>query len=150
MRLFRITRAHLAHTALNGDGAARFGGRWNSPGTPMVYTATSLALAALEVLVHLDMDAAGLDYVFIEIEVAKSRIHRPGAFPAGWDSLPESRPARTFGDAWAKGGSSLGLAVPSLIIPQETNVLLNPAHEDFGTIRSKGPQAFVFDPRLRV
>jgi RES domain-containing protein len=150
MRAFRLVKASLAHTALDGEGARRFGGRWNSPGRPMVYAASSLSLAALELLVHLrDPALLRRAYAYLALDAPDGLAQRldPGQLPAGW-RRPEHPLLKAMGDRWLESGASLALEVPSAVIPLEWNVLLNPLHPDWPQVASSVPVAFSFDPRL--
>lgn len=139
MRVWRVARAPFAD--LTGEGARLYGGRWNSPGRAMVYTAENPALAILEVRVHLDLepDLVPDDYVLIEMEL--------GEASAAAIELASDDPA-AFGDAWlARSGEPI-LKVPSFIAPQSFNYLVNPAHPGATAIRIVSTQPFAFDRRL--
>lgn len=149
MRLWRIARA--PHQALDGEGARRNGGRWNSEGVPVVYASYALSLAALEYLVHVDIEDAPADLVALEIEVpdgASQDEVRKEDLPEGWTRAEDQPACVAAGDAWAEAGESLLLVVPSAIIPQERNVLLNPRHAEAGGVRIVSSEPFCFDPRL--
>ncbi len=136
----RIAKA--AHVGLDGEGARLYGGRWNSPGRPMLYTAASPSLAVLEVLVHLDLppDLLPLDYRLLSIEV-------PDDAPRlELDAVPQDSVAT--GDAFLLAGQALCLRVPSQVVPQEINTLLNPRHPAFVGVRVVRDEPFRFDPRL--
>lgn len=122
-----------------------FGGRWNPVGSPVVYVADSIALAALEILVH--VDAASLDalYVSFGLTIPDTLIE---VFPASLASFPDASGAQTFGRAWISERRSAALSIPSAVVPQERNILLNPAHPDFARIVIGDPELFSFDPRL--
>jgi RES domain-containing protein len=128
------------------------GGRWTRPGIPAVYTSASLALAALEVFVNLERPEPPGDLVSIAADIPEtltvSRI-APSELPASWRSYPAPEALADLGARWAKELKSPVLAVPSAVIPQELNYLLNPLHSDFKRIRVGKPEAFRFDPRLR-
>jgi RES domain-containing protein len=126
---------------LNGEGARLYGGGWNSPGRPMVYTASTAALAVLEVRINLDLplDLLPDDYVLATIDLGDLAI----------EDLPDLPPdRRDFGDSWLAAMRSPVLRVPSVIVPESTNLLLNPAHWDAGRAKVTGKRAFQFDPRL--
>ena len=150
MRLYRLCRA--AHRALDGEGARLYGGRWNTSGVAVVYTSTSLSLAALEYLAHVNPDDVPGDLVAITLEVPDdaSGIERVQAseLPAGWERLGENPTCASLGDAWARAGRTLALRVPSAVVPEETNVLLNPRHADAAQVRVIAERPFAFDPRL--
>lgn len=150
MRAFRLAKASLADSALAGEGARRFGGRWNSPGRPMVYAASSLSLAALEILVHLREPALlRRAYVFLALDCPEGLAQRldPGQLPAEW-RRPEHPAPRELGDRWLASAASLALVVPSAVICLEWNILFNPLHPDWPLVSTSPPQAFAFDPRL--
>ncbi len=148
---WRITKRKHARNAFSGEGAREFGGRWNNPGTAIVYTAQSQSLAALEMLVHLDSSDLLQKYVLIAVEFDQSLIRpvEPAALPRDWRSDPAPPEIRSIGDDWVLAGSSAVLQVPSALVPGENNFLLNPAHQDFAKLRFGKPLAFRFDPRLK-
>ena len=137
MLVWRLSRKrHLDH-ALKGEGARRFGGRWNSKGVAVVYTAETLELALLEALVHLDVDALPRDYWQVSFEVPDASIAAPPIrLPKGWNEAPPYRPGvQKVGDAWVKAGRQLAMRMPASVLPERHNVLLNPAHEDMRRVR---------------
>jgi RES domain-containing protein len=143
LKVWRLARRPFA--ALDGAGARRYGGRWNRPGQAVVYTSQNLSLALLEIIVHLELPAARLppDYVKIEIEmpdeVACERI----------ESLPEtSAEMLELGVHWYESAATVGLVVPSVIVAEENNLLLNATHADFSRLRRNLPRPFGLDPRL--
>lgn len=149
--IYRICKTRHAAAAFDGEGARRFGGRWNSRGTRIVYTAGSLALAALEMVVHLGDEQLLLEYSYLTAEVAEDLIISVDDFrqlPANWRDSPAPIEAQQIGDDWAHARASAVLAVPTSIIPLELNYLLNPAHPDFDKVHLGEPTAFVFDERL--
>lgn len=147
MRAFRL--APMRHPPFDGEGARRFGGRWNSVGVPVVYLSEHLSLAVLEALVHQDRRHLAEDLVAYEIEIAAEQAEQIGDVPAGWFSDPLRRQPRRFGDAWAAGLRSFGLRVPSAVIPSEWNLLLNPRHPDAGELQIVKEAPFALDARLR-
>jgi RES domain-containing protein len=149
MLLWRLCRAVHAGSAFSGEGARRFGGRWNSRGVPMVYRSTSLALAAIELFVRLDPSQAPDDLVAISAPLPESEPAQTitqQELPAEWWTDPAA--TRALGDAWIRAGSSLALRVPSVPIRQEWNVLLNPLHPRMAELRIDPPQPFIFDARM--
>lgn len=148
MRAWRLTRATHAVDPLSGRGAALVGGRWNSPGRRMAYASSHRSLAVLEMLVHTTTSSVPQDLVFVPIEIPDRLIRAATTPPAGWDALPWSPAARRFGDAWLDDESSVGLQVPSIVVPAEFNVLLNPAHPRFRSLLLQAPENFALDPRL--
>jgi len=147
---WRIVKRKNARTAFTGEGARLFGGRFNSPGTAIVYTAQSQALAALEMLVHLDSFELLGAYVVFEIGIDESLIApvERSDLPENWTDDPPPAEVQAIGDAWVARGSSAVLRVPSVVIPDENNFLLNPRHEDFPKLQIRNPVSFQFDQRL--
>lgn len=147
---WRIVQAQHADTAFSGEGARLYGGRWNHKGTTLVYTAGSLALAALELLVHIEIYEVLAAYVCIPVEFGDKLCQRlpPARLPADWASSPAPLSTRNIGTYWVREGKSVAFAVPSVLIPVEVNFLLNPQHADFSQLKIGKPQEFHFDPRL--
>ncbi len=149
MILWRLTRAK--HQALDGEGARVNGGRWNSEGVPVVYLSSSLSLAALEYLVHIDPADAPTDLVALGIEVPDDVAVEevtPPSLPGDWFTVPDHPACTGSGDAWAARGSSLLLRVPSALVRTESNLLMNPRHPDAARVRTVRSERFSFDPRL--
>ena len=146
---WRIVRSLHFQSAFTGEGAARYGGRWNSRGRPVVYTSWSKSLAALEILVHLNPPLP-FRYVSVQIEFEERLVTRlvSSALPLDWRLEPPPQSTKQVGDAWLRARESAILAVPSVIIPDETNYLLNPGHPEFQDIIFGQPEPFMFDPRL--
>jgi RES domain-containing protein len=116
----------------------------------MVYTAGAQSLAALEMLVHTadPNDLVDLDYIMIPVEIDGGMILDPPKLPANWRTYPAPPSTMKLGDLWAQGKASVALRVPSVIIPAESNYLLNPAHSLFKGLAFGKPRAFAFDNRL--
>ena len=148
MIVWRLARRK--HVALDGEGARLAAGRWNSWGTPVVYASEHLSLAVLEVLVHVDSDLLPQDLTAFRIEipdgVSTARLDT-ATLPRGWRTRIDR--CRRLGDAWIAEARTAVLAVPSAVIPHETNVLINPRHEDSGRIHVVGSERFQLDARLR-
>jgi RES domain-containing protein len=140
---------HLAH-AFDGEGARRHGGRWNSPGVPVVYVAESLSLATLEILVHVHDGAFLRTYVAIRVTFDRKlvRVLEPSELPRDWMAVPLSTGARSMGDAWVSSGASAILRVPSAIVPGEHNYLINPSHPDVRHVRRDRAIPYRMDSRL--
>ena len=147
---WRITKQKHAKSAFTGEGARLYGGRWNSPGTAMIYTAQSQSLAVLEVLVHLDSPELLKKYVLFEVAVDEAYVDAldPSKLPRNWTVDPAPSEVQTIGDDWAAGGTSAVLRVPSTLVPGESNFLLNPRHPDFRKLRIGKALLFLFDPRF--
>jgi RES domain-containing protein len=136
---WRLCREPFAD--LHGEGARLYGGRWNSSGRPLVYAASTAALAVLEVRVHLDLSPELLpdDYVLVTIDLGKLGVEEVARMPA----VPQA-----FGDAWLREQRTPVLLVPSAIVPESPNLLLNPAHPAAARARIVGKRRFEFDRRL--
>lgn len=150
IRAYRLCKTRHAATAFSGEGARINGGRWNSPGKAVVYTASSLSLATLEVLVHLeDPEVFGNLFSWASLEIPPYTLETLPleTLAAGWNN-DSSRISRAIGDAWLRETRSAALAVPSAVTPGEWNYLLNPAHPDLPKILIGPPQTFRPDPRL--
>jgi len=149
-RAYRIVKARRAEGAFDGEGARLNGGRWNSKGTRMVYTAGSRALAGLEMLVHLTSSLLRMGYVVIEAEFDSrlAKAVRLEDLPKDWATSQPTAATQALGDSWARGATSPILAVPSAIIHEELNYLFNPLHRDFARIRIGELKPFAFDSRL--
>jgi RES domain-containing protein len=147
---WRLTKQKHAKMAFSGEGARQFGGRWNNPGTLMVYTAQSQALAALEILVHLESAELLEAYVFFRVDIDPVLVHTVSSteLPKDWNAHPPPPRLREIGDEWALAQHSVVLRVPSALLPAENLFLLNPRHPRFEEIQIGAPIPFGFDPRL--
>jgi RES domain-containing protein len=139
---------------LSGAGAERSGGRWNSPGRPLVYASSSIALACLKTVVHLNATGLPLNRFLVRIEVPdpvwnRRQVQTPDTLPVGWSAIPEGRVSMDVGDAWLKGLHCAILLVPSVIVPEETNVLINPRHPDAQRVVARKLRPWYYDGRLR-
>jgi len=150
MRVWRISKAKYAHTAFSGEGARLFDARWNFAGSPMVYTSSSLALAAVEFFVHLDPSVSPTALVSVTAEIpddlAIERI-KPAQLPRDWRRT-DHPVLQQLGTDWVKSQRSAALVVPSAAVEGEWNVLLNPAHPDFRKIDIREPRPFHYDERM--
>ncbi len=144
---WRIVKEKHAATAFSGEGARLYGGRWNSPGTSVVYTSGSRALAALESLVHLNPPVM-FSYVALSAGFDEALVEKAVELPADWRDQPVPASTKAIGDLWVKEARSAVLELPSVIIPGESNFLINPAHPDFQKIAIGKPEPFGFDSRL--
>lgn len=158
MYAWRIVSARRKDSALDGIGAARNAGRWNPLGVRVVYCAQSLALAVLEVRVHLPIQHQPTDsFVGLELEIREESIERPALsdLPSNWQQSPasstEDTGARRFGAQWVRDGRSVCIQLPSAVIPSESIFLLNPLHPVFAkAVNQKRELPVFFDPRLWV
>ena len=151
IRAFRLCKTCYLATAFSGEGARLSGGRWNSPGLAMVYTASSLSLATLEVLVHLeDPDAFKRLFSWLPLEIPEDLVERldPAQLPANWNTDETNSMSQSVGDVWLRSNRSAVLAVPSVVTPGERNYLLNPGHSGFSEIKIGKAESFLPDPRL--
>ena len=151
MRVWRLCQAAYAKRALTGEGGLYSPGRWHLQGARVVYAAATLSLAALELLVRMDRAFAPTDLTAVEIEIPGSvEVERLpwSKLPAGWDAYPAQESTQQLGTHWVEAGKTAVLAVPSAVIPRESNFVLNPAHPQFRRIRAVETMPFSFDPRL--
>lgn len=147
---WRIVKSKYAADAFSGQSASDYGGRWNSPGTRIVYTASSTSLALLEILVHLGFPQTLPSYSLILAifdDDLVLHLDQP-SLPDNWREQPSPRETQAIGDEWIAGGRSAVLAVPSVVVPHETNLLINPLHPDFAKITIHDPINFPIDGRL--
>lgn len=147
LRAWRIVKEKHVASAFDGEGARLYGGRWNSIGTRVVYTSGSKALAALEFLVHLNPPVL-FKLVAIPIAFEDALVEKVAKLPAGWTQHPPPPATQHIGDLWVNKARSAVLELPSVIIPDEPNYLINPTHPDFPKITIGKPTPFSFDPRL--
>jgi len=151
MQVFRLMKARFSSTALDGSGAKAYGGRWNSKGIAMIYTSDCVSLSALELLVHLHRAEVLNQYQLITLQIPDDGVMSldESALPDDWRQDPPSSTTARIGDEWSKSLQSIALAVPSAIVPQQHNILLNPTHGEFNSIVSEASnEPFDFDPRL--
>jgi len=147
LRAYRI--ADRRHKIFDGQGAALFGGRWNSPGRRVIYAAETYAGAMLEALVHANIGRLPKTQSWIEILIRKGiRIEELHAADIpGWDA-PDQRASRLYGDRWYDEGRTAVLLVPSIIAQPERNIAINQEHPDFLRIRATPPTPVIWDQRL--
>jgi RES domain-containing protein len=151
IRVWRLCQAIHQAAAFDGEGARRYGGRWNPKGRAVVYTAATLSLAALEILVHADGDLLAVEFAAFAVDIPDAVPIESVVLddlPARWGDEFPALICRRWGCAWLDRAETAVLAVPSAIIPAETNYLLNPAHPDFAKLVIGAPAPFAFDPRL--
>ena len=149
---WRIVKSRYAAQAFDGEGARLYGGRWNSPGVRMVYTAESLALAALEILAHIGKSNLLASYSRCAVhfdDFLVTSLDR-SLLPANWRTYPAPPDLQLLGETWVVNSSSVVLEVPSVLIKTESNYLINLQHPDFGSLIIDQPEPFDFDPRLIV
>ena len=151
-RIATDTKTYEAN-GLSGAGAKTTGGRWNAPGDAIVYTSETQALACLETVVHLNAGGLPLNRYLVSVTIpdpvwAKARTETPASLPVGWDADPSGRASIQFGTNWIRSMASALLRVPSVIVPDEYNVLINPLHPDSKGIAAVKIRRWLYDPRL--
>jgi len=153
--VWRIATDAPTYTAddLIGEGARLTGGRWNRNGTPMLYCSGSIALACLETVVHLDENALPLNRYLVRIDVPDGIFEAAMRFDAakgiGWDAVPEGKVSLDAGDRWIASRASVLMIVPSVIVPEESNLLVSPLHPDAGRLKAHKLRRWTYDSRLR-
>ena len=149
---WRIARRRYSQKPRNpfdGFGAARHGGRWNSPKTEVAYASSSLSLATLEYIAHIDREDAPTDIVRVSISFSDADVEIVvPRYPTEWDALAPSSAARTLGDEWVGQKRTLALAVPSVLVPTEQNYLINPRHPRMAAVTIGPLEDYSLDPRL--
>ena len=148
---FCPVKARYADQAFDGEGAKLSGGRWNSKGVAVIYAADSIALAALELLIHLHSHEILNSYRLYRIEIGDADLLSLDArdLPKDWRIDPPPSSTAHVGDGWVTSNDSLALAVPSVVIPSQHNILINPAQRHWDrALKTVRPGPFVFDPRL--
>ena len=148
---WRIVKNRYVEQAFDGEGARVNGGCWNSPGYRAVYVSESRALATLEVLAGLGSETPLVNYSLIGVRFEEDLVSEidPPDLPEGWDNSPPGPASQTVGDLWLAEQSSVVLRVPSVIVPAESNYVLNPTHPDFIKVTIDAPEELRIDPRLR-
>lgn len=147
---WRITSAEHADTAFSGEGAKEYGGRFNSVGTPVVYTSDSISLATLELLAKAGRRQRLSDRVVLPVTFDKNHVivYEEKDLPEGWDERPHGPASQQIGDQWIESESSVVLQVPSVVVPAEHNYLINPEHPEFEELEIGEPRPLDPDPRL--
>ena len=153
--VWRIATDSPAYQAddLSGAGAKATGGRWNEPGVSLVYASETRALACLETVVHLNASGLPFNRYLVEITIpddvwANAQVETPSGLRVGWDAEPAGQVSIQFGTNWVRSGHSALLVVPSAIVHEECNVLINPAHADSVRIAAVKQRRWLYDPRL--
>ena len=149
MRCYRLCEERFR--ALDGQGAQKHGGRWNRPGRPVVYASSSRALAVLELLANVDREEIPASLLLLTIDIpdaAPIESLHPDVLPKDWQTLPAPDACRSAGDDWLASARGLVLAVPSALVPEEPNFILNPEHAEFAAVTVVADRPFNYDPRL--
>ncbi len=150
MFVFRLSRKAYANE-LSGIGAAKFGNRWNSKGTEIIYTAESRALAMAEVAVHLTLSALPKDYMMIEVEIPKTikiEVLDASLLKDTWNDFPHTTETQYLGDDFIQRNTHCVLKVPSAVVKGDFNYIINPHHVHFKKISIVSAVAFPFDKRI--
>lgn len=151
MQAWRIAKKQFALDR-TGMGARLFGGRWNAPGVAVIYAGMTPEISAMERLVHAgDILPADLVLVRLDLPEKASLYYRceKTDLPPGWDALPGSASAVDFGNAFVTAGVHLGMIVPSAVMPEASNIVINPNQKEFANIKMTIVRPFGFDSRLR-
>lgn len=149
-KAWRIVKTRQMRGAFSGEAARATGGRWNSPGTAVVYASWTASLALLEMLVHLEGSRILESFSLIPLEFDDSMVTEleVESLPPDWRAQPAPSSTRTIGDRWVAEASSPVLRLPSVIVAHESNYLLNPDHQRFDEVRIGRPRPFPLDWRL--
>ena len=147
MQVYRIASTRFTNQ-LNGEGAFRFGGRWNSKGTRVVYTSESIALAMLELIVHSDGLPIRADMELLTISIPDKLIEKLETLPDQWNQVPAHNDSRLIGDAFVAEQRNLSLSVPSVVVPESRNYIINPMHPKMNQVKIVARRPFVFDGRI--
>jgi len=153
MKLWRIATDTPDYTSddMTGAGAKHSGARWNRPGHAMLYCGTNISLAVLETFVHLNAGGLPLNRYLVEIEAPDDVWKRAVDMrhpPIGWDAIPAAAISLDTGDSWVKANNSALMIVPSVIVPEEYNVLINPLHPDARKLKARKLRKWTYDARL--
>lgn len=149
---WRIAVEAPAYSAndMTGTGAKNTGGRWNSMNVPMVYASENIALATFETLSYLRTGGLPFNRFLVQISIPDQiwNSRQIANLPGGWDAVPAGRASKKYGDDWIASRRSAILIVPSVIIPDENNILINPLHVQAGEIKATTLKRWHYDPRF--
>ncbi len=150
VRTWRLVKSRFAEHAFDGEGSRLYGGRWSSPGFPVVYTSATASLAVLEIFANVQRGdlLASFELLSCDFDDALVFSVEPSELPSNWRQSPAPVRLQEIGDEWLRTAKSVVLQVPSSIIEHESNYLLNPLHPDFKRVKRSAPQPFVIDLRL--
>lgn len=150
MRIYRISKTEYIND-LSGEGARLYGGRWNKIGDAMLYFSQNLSLSLLEIIVHADYSELPLDYSFVEVEIPESfikTIQSVDFVQPKWNTAGAVNQLQMLGSNWLQRKENLAMKVPSAILTQENNILINPVHKDFEKLKIRRIDKLDLDPRL--
>ena len=147
---WRIIKGKHAANAFDGEGTGLYGSRWSTPGTRMVFASESLSLAILEVLVHLNKSSPLANHVVFTVKFSDALVQDldVAVLPKNWRSFPAPSGTQQIGDTWTTSNSSVLLRVPSVIVANEYNFLINPMHHEFSKLIISGPEPLDVDKRV--
>ncbi|WP_103029913.1 RES family NAD+ phosphorylase [Salinibacter altiplanensis] len=147
---WRITSEKYVGTALSGEGAEEYGGRFNSVGLPIVYTSESISLATLELLAKAGGRQRLSGCVVLPVTFEENQViaYDEEDLPGSWDDRPYGPASQQVSDEWIRSEESLVLRVPSVVVPEEHNYLINPEHSEFEELEIGEPRPLDVDPRL--
>ncbi len=151
-RIATDTKDYEAHD-LSGAGARITGGRWNAVDVPVVYASETQALACLETVVHLNAGGLPFNRYLVAVTIpdaiwVETQTNLPASLPVGWDAEPAGRASIVFGTDWLQSRASALLRIPSVIVTDEFNVLINPRHHESSEITAAKIRKWLYDPRL--
>ena len=150
MKIYRIAKKKFIED-FSGEGARLYGGRWNKKGSSMVYFSESLSLCVLEILVHVDYQFFADQYAFVEVEVSGEYIDTlksPSEITLDWRKNPPSSRTQDYGSSWLNSIESLGLRVPSAVLHNEFNILINPRHPAISDLKIMHRTTLEIDSRV--
>lgn len=149
MRVYRIAKEQYIKD-LSGEGSRLYGGRWNNKGTRIIYTAESRSLATVDYLVHVPLQIIPKDLYIAEIDVPDVEIEivETSSLEKNWQDYPSPKLIRDIGDTWQRDNKTLLLRVPSAVIKNEWNILVNPEHKQFHKVKIVSIESYSFDARL--
>ncbi|MGD1808067.1 RES family NAD+ phosphorylase [Dapis sp. BLCC M126] len=152
LTVWRISHKKYIDIAFTGEAYSPSRGRWNSKGTALIYTSATLSLAALETLVCMEIENFGNIFVSISVRIPDNfpiKQVDESLLPHNWRDTPPPEALASIGDKWLSSKTTAVLRVPSAIIPQEYNYLINPLHPDFEKISIAPPQPFILNRNLK-
>ena len=154
IRVYRIVRKPYSKTPLDGEGSFLFGAQWSSPGTRVAYTSEHLFLAMVEYFVHIDANDPPKDLVVAAADIPDSVsrvVMGPHELPPNWRQVPAPARLTVIGDSFSAQCKSAILVLPSVLVPSESNWIINPVHPEFVEIKMLPPEPFQtgFDPQVR-
>ena len=150
MIVYRVGRLKYAKD-LTGEGARLFGGRWNNKGVPCLYTSETRALTLLEYSVNVNLDDVprALTMAIIEVPDSSIKVITEAELPGNWKHAPAPSETKEFGSALFKDKKFSVFKIPSTVVPEEFNYLLNPIHKDSQLFKLLEIKDFVYDVRIQ-